>query len=136
MAVPRPGLPQFRPNPAPAVGTRSRILLRFRLAGREFIVRQTVVDPGGDSGWHFHDGMLLVLVTGSALSHPGLDCVPVTYRPGRIFREPAGPEHAHTARNRTRKPLRLTVLYVLPAGSPLSRPATPPACDNDRTAIQ
>lgn len=124
-----PGLPQFRPNRAPAVGTRSRILLRLRLAGHEIVVRQTIVDPGGDSGWHYHDGTLFVLVTGSTLSHPGLDCAPVTYRPGRVFREPAGPGHAHTARNRTRKPLRLTVLYLLPEGSPLSRPATGPDCD-------
>ncbi|WP_227979171.1 cupin domain-containing protein [Nocardia spumae] len=119
----------FRPNPAPAVGTRSRILARVRIARWDLVVRQTIVDPGGDSGWHYHDGTLFVLVTGSTLTHPGTDCVPLTYRPGRIFREPAGPEHAHTARNRSRTPLRLNVLYLLPTGSPLSRPVPAPACD-------
>ncbi|MEV5648147.1 cupin domain-containing protein [Nocardia sp. NPDC052254] len=119
----------FRPNPAPAVGTRSRILLRFRVPGWDLIVRQTIVEPGGDSGWHYHDGTLFVLVTGSTLSHPGLDCVPVSYRPGRMFREPAGRAHAHTARNRTRKPLRLTVVHLRPKGSPLSRPVPGPECD-------
>ncbi|AHH22244.1 hypothetical protein NONO_c74890 [Nocardia nova SH22a] len=124
---------EFRPNPAPAVGTRSRILLRVRVARWEFIARQTIVEPGGDSGWHYHDGTLFVLVTGSTLSHPGLDCAPVNYRPWHIFREPPGPAHAHTARNRTRKPLRLNVLYLLPTGSPLSRPAQAPECDGGCT---
>ncbi|MDR7167901.1 putative cupin superfamily protein [Nocardia kruczakiae] len=129
--MPVPG--RFQPNPPPAVGTRSRVLLRFRCAGRDFLLRQTIVEPGGDSGWHYHDGTLFVLVTGSALDHPGTDCVPVTYRPGRVFREPAGAANAHTARNRTRKPLRLTVFYVLPAGSPLSRPVAAPECDSTHT---
>ncbi|MEU6560239.1 cupin domain-containing protein [Nocardia nova] len=124
---------EFRPNPAPAVGTRSRILLRVRVARWEFVARQTIVEPGGDSGWHYHDGTLFVLVTGSTLSHPGLDCAPVNYRPWRIFREPPGPAHAHTARNRTRKPLRLNVLYLLSTGSPLSRPAQAPECDGGCT---
>jgi hypothetical protein len=44
----------------------------------------------------------------------------------------AGAAHAHTARNRTRKPLRLTVFYVLSAGSPLSRSIPAPECDPDR----
>lgn len=127
-----PVLGRFQPNPPPAVGTRSRVLLRFRCAGRDFLLRQTIVEPGGDSGWHYHDGSLFVLVTGSALDHPGTDCVPVTYRPGRMFREPAGAAHAHTARNRSRKPLRLTVFYILPAGSPLSRSIPAPECDTDR----
>ncbi|MGW5513521.1 cupin domain-containing protein [Nocardia africana] len=128
--MPFPG--RFQPNPPPAVGTRSRVLLRLRFAGREILLRQTIVEPGGDSGWHYHDGTLFVLVTGSTLDHPGTDCVPVAYRPGRIFREPAGAAHAHTARNRTRKSLRLTVFYVLPAGSPLSRPIPAPECDTHR----
>ncbi|GAB4589790.1 cupin domain-containing protein [Nocardia sp. IFM 10818] len=118
----------FRPNPAPASGTASRELARFTLAGREFVLRQTLVDPGGHTGWHFHDGTLLVLVTGSPLDHPGTDCVPVTKRPWRIFREPSGPGHAHLARNTGTKPLRLTVLYINPPGSPLSRSIPPPPC--------
>ncbi|MBL1073061.1 hypothetical protein JK358_01500 [Nocardia sp. 2] len=118
----------FRANAAPALGTASRVLFRFTVAGREFVLRQTVIEPGGDSGWHFHDGTLWVLVTGSALDHPGMNCAPVVKRPWRIFREPRGREHAHLARNSGRKPLTLTVFYVNPAGSPLSRPVAPPPC--------
>ncbi|MBF6328942.1 hypothetical protein [Nocardia transvalensis] len=122
----------FRPNPAPATGTRSRVLARLRIARWEFVLRQTVIEPGGDSGWHFHDGTLFVLVTGSALDHPGTDCLPVTYRPWRVFREQSGPRHAHLARNGGTKPLMLTVVYINPAGSPLSHSIPPPECA-DRT---
>lgn len=118
----------YRPNPAPATGTASRILARCTVAGREFVLRQTIVEPGGDSGWHFHDGTLFVLVTGNDLDHPGTDCVPVTHRRGRIFREPSGREHAHLARNLGPNPLKLTVLYINPQGSPLSRGIAPPTC--------
>ncbi|QLY30923.1 cupin domain-containing protein [Nocardia huaxiensis] len=118
----------FRPNAAPAVGTASRVLFRRTLAGREFVLRQTVIEPGGDSGWHFHDGTLFVLVTGGDLDHPGLDCLPVTKRRGRVFREPSGREHAHLARNGGTKPVKLTVLYIDPPGSPLSRSVPPPPC--------
>ncbi|WP_067572002.1 cupin domain-containing protein [Nocardia acidivorans] len=116
----------FRENPVPASGTRSREFIRFRCAGREFILRQTILEPGGQSGWHYHDGTLFVLVTGGPLNHPATDCVPVTKRPWRIFREPSGRAHAHLARNLGDRPVRLTVVYVNPAGSPLSRSIAPP----------
>ncbi|RMI33974.1 cupin domain-containing protein [Nocardia stercoris] len=121
-------LPEFRSNPAPAVGTRSRLLLRLRLGRREVLLRQTIIEPGGDSGWHYHDGTLIVLVTGAPLDHPGYDCRPVRYRPGRVFREPSGPGHRHLARNSGDRPLRLTVLYLNPVGSPLSRGVPSPPC--------
>lgn len=118
----------FRANPAPAFGTRSRELIRFTCAGREFVLRQTIIGPGGQSGWHYHDGTLFVLVTGGPLHHPATDCVPVTKHPWRIFREPSGSAHAHLARNPGARPVRLTVLYVNPAGSPLSRTVPTPPC--------
>ncbi|MFI6871242.1 cupin domain-containing protein [Nocardia sp. NPDC050406] len=118
----------YRANPAPATGTASRVLARLTVAGREFVLRRTIVEPGGQSGWHYHDGTLIVLVTGGDLDHPGLDCVPVTHRRGRIFREPSGRDHAHLARNLGSRPVTLTVLYVNPQGSPLSRGIAPPAC--------
>ncbi len=121
----RPG-GRFRPNPPPATGTASRVLLRFRLFAREIVVRQTVIDPGGGSGWHYHDGTLFVLVTRGTLDHPYADRGPVVYRRGRVFREPSGPHHAHEARNRGGTPVAITVLYVNPAGAPLSRAVDPP----------
>lgn len=116
----------YRANPAPASGTASRVLFRFSCAGKELVLRQTVLAPGGYTGWHYHDGTLFVLVTGGPLDHPGTDLRPVVKRPWRIFREPPGRAHAHLARNSGTRGVKLTVLYVNPAGSPLSRPIDAP----------
>ncbi|WP_167478728.1 cupin domain-containing protein [Nocardia arthritidis] len=116
----------LRPNPPPATGTASREWFRFRLGGREYLLRQTRIEPGGSSGWHYHDGTLLVLVARGTLDHPGADRVPVTYRRGRVFVEPSGPRYPHVARNRGTTPVTLFVLYRNPVGSPLSRPVESP----------
>jgi quercetin dioxygenase-like cupin family protein len=118
----------LQPNAAPAYRTASRVFFRFRIGRRELIARQTVIEPGGASGWHYHDGTLLVLVARGILDHPYADRAPVTYRRGRIFREPSGPAHPHVARNRGTTPVALFVLYLNPTGSPLSRSVAPPDC--------
>ncbi|MEU4599155.1 hypothetical protein [Nocardia sp. NPDC023988] len=117
---------EFVVNPAPAVGTASRTLLRLRLAGRDIVVRRTRIVPGGTSGWHFHDGTLFVLVTRGVLDHPYLARGPAEYRRFRLFREPSGPDNAHVARNNGTTEVRILVLYVNPAGAPLSRQVPPP----------
>ncbi|MFR9750419.1 cupin domain-containing protein [Nocardia sp. 004] len=118
----------FQPNPPPARGTTSRMLLRLSLGRQALIIRQTRIEPGGDSGWHYHDGTLFVLVARGTLDHPGADCTPVTYRRWRIFREPSGPRHPHLARNLGPVPVLLYVLYLTPADSPLSHSVAPPEC--------
>ncbi|MFQ6329568.1 cupin domain-containing protein [Nocardia sp. CWNU-33] len=118
----------LRPNAAPAHRTASRVLARFTIGRREVIARQTVIEPGGTSGWHYHDGTLVVFVARGTLDHPYADCVPVTYRRGRLFREPSGPDHPHVARNRGTTPVTLFVLYLNPAGSPLAHSVPPPGC--------
>ncbi len=119
---------EYQVNAAPARGTASRVLFRRTLGGREFVLRQTIIEPGGSSGWHYHDGTLFVLVTKGVLDHPSADCVPVTYRRGRIFREPSGPRFPHVARNRGSVAVHLCVLYLNPVGSPLSRSVPAPDC--------
>jgi oxalate decarboxylase/phosphoglucose isomerase-like protein (cupin superfamily) len=116
----------FEANAAPAHGTASRVLFRFAVGRRAFILRQTIIEPGGSSGWHYHDGTLFVLVARGTLDHPGADCAPVTYRRWRVFREPSGPRYPHVARNIGTEPVLLCVLYVTPVGSPLSRSVAPP----------
>ncbi|MBH0778662.1 cupin domain-containing protein [Nocardia bovistercoris] len=119
-------LPEFRTNETPARGTSSRVLLRFEAWGREIILRQTVIEPGGSSGWHYHDGTLFVLVTKGTLDHPDARLAPIAYRRPRLFRERGGPRYAHVARNRGTGPVAITVLYVNPVGAPLSRAVASP----------
>ncbi|RBO91479.1 cupin domain [Nocardia puris] len=100
--------------------------MRFGLGRRQILLRQTVIEPGGTSGWHYHDGTLVVLVARGTLDHPGADGVAVTYRRGRVFREPSGPAYPHVARNLGTTPVTLFVVYLTPKGSPLSRSLPPP----------
>ncbi|MGK8511287.1 cupin domain-containing protein [Nocardia asiatica] len=123
---------EFEANAAPAHGTASRVLFRFAVGRRAFVLRQTIIEPGGSSGWHYHDGTLFVLVARGTLDHPGADCAPVTYRRWRVFREPSGPRHPHVARNLGTTPVLLCVLYLTPVGSPLSRGIPPPECARGR----
>ncbi|UGT59152.1 hypothetical protein [Nocardia asteroides] len=117
--------PRLRPNPAPAHGTASREWFRRILARREFVLRQTVIDPGGSSGWHYHDGTLLVLVTRGTLDHPDARRTPIRYPRWRVFREPSGPRYPHVARNSGSEPVTIWVLYRNPPGAPLSRHVDP-----------
>ncbi|WP_433660518.1 hypothetical protein ACQPW1_47655 [Nocardia sp. CA-128927] len=119
---------EYQVNAAPARGTASRVLFRFAVGRREFVLRQTIIEPDGSSGWHYHDGTLLVVVTRGTLDHPGADCAPVTYHRWRVFREPSGPRYPHVARNRGPVPVHLCVLYFNPLGSPLSRSVAAPDC--------
>ncbi|MBF6219103.1 cupin domain-containing protein [Nocardia abscessus] len=123
--------PEFEVNAAPARGTASRVLFRFALGRRAVVLRQTIIEPGGSSGWHYHDGTLFVLVARGTLDHPGADCTPVTYRRGRVFREPSGPRYPHVARNLAAVPVLLCVLYITPVGRPLSHSVAPPPCAAD-----
>ncbi|MFC4374014.1 cupin domain-containing protein [Nocardia halotolerans] len=117
---------EFHPNPAPAVGTASRTLLRLRLPGRELLIRRTRIAPGGTSGWHYHDGTLFVLVTHGTLDHPYLSRGPAEYRRFRVFREPSGPANTHVARNNGTTEVRILVVYVNPPKSALSHQVTLP----------
>ncbi|APE38906.1 hypothetical protein BOX37_31670 [Nocardia mangyaensis] len=117
---------EFRPNPAPAVGTASRTLLRLRVAGHDIVLRRTRIAPGGTSGWHYHDGTLFVVVTRGVLDHPYLERGPAEYPRFHVFREPSGPANAHVARNGGPTETRILVLYLNPANSPLSHSVPPP----------
>jgi hypothetical protein len=55
----------------------------------------------------------------------GLALIPVT----AAFTEPSGPQHVHIGRNLGTQPVVLDVLYVDPAGSPLSEDAPNPGCN-------
>ena len=100
-----------------------------KVAGHDIVVRQTRLAPGASSGWHYHDGTLFVLVTRGTLDHPYLRRGPRSYPRWRVFREPSGPDNVHVARNPGTAEVRIAVVYVNPAGSPLSHAVPTPPTD-------
>lgn len=113
----------------PPSGASGTILAETTVGSTEYILREVTIAPGGTTGWHYHDGTLYAAVREGTLTHYDSTChVDGIYNPGNAFIEPAGPNHVHLGRNQGATPLVLDVLYVLPAGDPLSEDAPNPGC--------
>lgn len=119
-------------NATPSRGVTGTIISKTTVGGKDYIVREITLDPGGSTGWHYHRGTLYALVRAGTLTHTESDCTSTdVYPKGSVFTEPSGADHVHIGRNAGTKPVVLEVLYVLPAGSPLSDDAPNPGCDFD-----
>ncbi|NEA30454.1 cupin domain-containing protein [Streptomyces sp. SID13031] len=114
----------------PAAGVTGRIISQHTVGGKDYILREITIAPGGKTGWHFHDGTLYAFVAQGTLTHSDSSCqTDGIYRTGAAFTEPSGANHVHIGRNLGKKAVVLDVLYVLPAGAPLSEDAPNPGCD-------
>jgi quercetin dioxygenase-like cupin family protein len=63
-------------------------------------IDKLTIRPGGESGWHAHDGPVMLFVSEGTLTNyiaHGRGCVRSQVRPGHVLLESAG--HAHLARN-------------------------------------
>lgn len=121
--------PPARSAATPGSGVSSAQLSQSSQEGRDFIVRDITIDPGGSTGWHWHDGTLVGGVKHGTLTHYSADCsIDGVYKPGDPITEPAGPEHVHLGRNVGTTALVLEVIYIMPAGKPLAQDAPNPGC--------
>jgi hypothetical protein len=76
-----------------------------------------------------HDGELLGVVKEGVLTHYRSDCtIDGTYTTGQSIAEKGGPGYVHIGRNLGPEPLVLQVLYIDPAGAPLSDDQPDPGC--------
>jgi quercetin dioxygenase-like cupin family protein len=113
----------------PGSGVSSQQLSQTSQDGRDFIVRDITIDPGGSTGWHWHDGTLVGAVKQGTLSHYASNCsVDGVYNAGDAITEPAGSDHVHVGRNLGATPVILEVLYIIPAGRPLAEDTANPGC--------
>ncbi|MGW5724077.1 cupin domain-containing protein [Amycolatopsis sp. NPDC003865] len=111
----------------PGSGVTGTILAQKTIGHTDYTLREITVQPGGYTGWHFHDGTLYAYVKSGTLTHNLADCsIDGIFGAGRAFTEQ--PDQVHIGRNLGSTPLVLEVLYVLPAGSPLSEDAPDPGC--------
>jgi quercetin dioxygenase-like cupin family protein len=110
-------------------GVTATIIAQRTVGGQDLILREITIQPGGSTGWHYHDGTLYAVVKQGVLTHTDADCTTTqTYRPHDVFDEPSGITNIHLGRNLGDIPVVLDVLYVDPAGSPLSEDAPNPGC--------
>jgi quercetin dioxygenase-like cupin family protein len=114
----------------PGPGVTGTVIADKTVGGKHIVVREITLPPGQSTGWHFHDGNLYGLVKQGTLSHFDASCKSDgVYRTGSSIVEPSGANHVHIGRNLGSVPVVLDVVYVLPAGSPLSEDAPNPGCD-------
>jgi quercetin dioxygenase-like cupin family protein len=121
--------PPARSLATPEIGVNSTTVNQSSQDGRDFVISESTINPGGSTGWHFHDGTVVVAVKQGTLTHYAADCsVNGVYNPGDTFTESAGPANVHIARNLGATPVSLEVMFVLPAGKPLHEDAANPGC--------
>jgi quercetin dioxygenase-like cupin family protein len=113
----------------PGTGVSATTLAEWSVGGKDYVLREITVAPGGSTGWHYHDGPLYGWVESGTLTHHASDCsVDGVYGAGEGLVEPAGPGNVHLGRNLGSAPVVLGVLYVLPAGAPLAVDVPNPGC--------
>ncbi|MFE3102629.1 cupin domain-containing protein [Nocardia tengchongensis] len=116
----------------PSNGVTGVIISRTTIGDTDYILREITIAPGGSTGWHYHDGTLYAVLRQGELSHYGADCaIDQVGGAGTAFVERAGLGNVHLERNLGTEAQILDVLYVLPAGSPLSEDAPNPGCPFD-----
>lgn len=113
----------------PGSGVTGTIIAQRTVGDTDYTLREVVIQPGGYTGWHYHDGTLYAYVKAGTLTHNASDCsLDGLHRRGDAFVEKGGHGNVHIGRNLGSTPLVLEVLYVLPHGSPLSQDAPNPGC--------
>jgi quercetin dioxygenase-like cupin family protein len=95
--------------------------------GVDYTFREVTLAPGGSTGWHLHLGRVYATVKQGTLTHNLADCsIDGIYDAGSGLFET--PDVTHIGRNLGDTPVVLEVMYILPAGSPLSVDQPDPGC--------
>ena len=97
--------------------------------GNDYITKQITIDPGGSTGWHWHAGRVFGVIKEGTLTHTMADCtVDGVFNAGDPVTEGSGENNVHIGRNLGPGPLVMQVVYIDPAGSPLSQNVPDPGC--------
>ena len=130
LAVACLGLPALMP-PASAtsgVSVDAVTISQATVNGMDYVTREITIAPGGNTGWHYHNGRVFGVVREGTLTRTMSDCSNVETRAGAAVIEESGPTHVHIGRNLGPVPLKMWVDYIQPAGTPLAVDAPDPGC--------
>ena len=93
----------------------------------DVLVQTITFQPLGNSGWHFHPGIVLVVVESGTVTTHNADCETRTYGPHQSFVESGTAPFMVS----NESPAQSAVVYatlVVPAGSPFRIETAPPPC--------
>lgn len=108
----------------PPVGVDAVVISQSTVDGIDYITRELTIQPGGSTGWHFHEGRVYGLVREGTLTRTMEDCSEEVSPTGAGVIEVD--RHIHVGRNLGPVPAKLWVVYIQPAGTPLSVDVPPP----------
>jgi quercetin dioxygenase-like cupin family protein len=94
----------------------------------DVVFRKITINPGSDTGWHYHNGELIATITAGTLTREFADCTEQVSKAGDAILEPEGSNHVHIGRNKGTEPIEMYVTYIIPKGSKLAIDAPAPAC--------
>jgi hypothetical protein len=113
----------------PSAGTEAVAISQAAVDRIDYITREITIQPGGSTGWHYHDGRVFGVIRAGTLTHNKADCtVDGVFGAGAPITEESGPNNVHIGRNLEPIPLVMWVVYIEPAGTPLSVDAPDPGC--------
>jgi quercetin dioxygenase-like cupin family protein len=112
----------------PSENADAVIISRATVDGVNYITREITIQPGGSTGWHYHDGRVFGVVREGTLTRTMKDCSVVVSPEGSAVTEDSGADHTHIGRNLGPGPLVLWVDYIEPAGTPLAVDVPDPSC--------
>jgi quercetin dioxygenase-like cupin family protein len=114
----------------PTSGINSVVLSKQTVNGKDYIVADITIAPGGSTGWHTHQGEVFGLVKSGTLTRNVADCsVESVSNPGDPITDPTGADHVHIGRNLGTTPVVLEVTYIDAAAAPTSDSAPDPGCN-------
>jgi quercetin dioxygenase-like cupin family protein len=112
----------------PSENTDAVVISQSTVNGVDYITREITIQPGGSTGWHYHDGRVFGVVREGTLTRTMADCSVVVSPVGSAVTEDSGPKHVHIGRNLGPEPLKLWIDYIEPAGTPLAVDVPDPGC--------
>jgi len=112
----------------PSENADAVIVSQATVDGVDYITREITIQPGGSTGWHYHDGRVFGVVREGTLTRTMNDCSVVVSPEGSAVTEDSGADHTHIGRNLGPGPLVLWVDYIEPAGTPLAVDMPDPGC--------
>jgi len=112
----------------PSENADAVIVSQATVDGVDYITREITIQPGGSTGWHYHDGRVFGVVREGTLTRTMKDFTVVVSPEGSAVTEDSGADHTHIGRNLGPGPLVLWVDYIEPAGTPLAVDMPDPGC--------
>ena len=79
----------------PSENADAVIVSQATVDGVDYITREITIQPGGSTGWHYHDGRVFGVVREGTLTRTMKDCSVVVSPEGSAVTEDSGADHTH-----------------------------------------